>query len=136
MLLVSLQGTIINESKQYTIQALASVAYSISVLAQHATNLFDQQSQQMDRLDESVSHLSTVRTAATHRIFCLYVCACQQVCVRVDVCTCVRVCARVCVCVLCVCYVCVLCVCCVCVYVCVDSEEGRPIMRQGKVENI
>ncbi|XP_065195799.1 abl interactor 1-like [Sycon ciliatum] len=53
------QGTIINESKQYTIQALASVAYSISVLAQHATNLFDQQSQQMDRLDESVSHLST-----------------------------------------------------------------------------
>uniref|UniRef100_A0A8C8FK69 Uncharacterized protein n=1 Tax=Oncorhynchus tshawytscha TaxID=74940 RepID=A0A8C8FK69_ONCTS len=52
----------LEETKAYTTQSLASVAYQINALANNVLQLLDIQASQMCRMESSINHISQVRT--------------------------------------------------------------------------
>lgn len=55
----------LEETKAYTTQSLASVAYQINALANNVLQLLDIQASQLRRMESSINHISQVRN--THR---------------------------------------------------------------------
>lgn len=53
----------LEETKAYTTQSLASVAYQINALANNVLQLLDIQASQLRRMESSINHISQVRTA-------------------------------------------------------------------------
>lgn len=51
----------IDETKRYTTQSLASVAYQINTLAYHFLQLLDLQTTQLDEMAAQASHIAQVR---------------------------------------------------------------------------
>lgn len=62
---LSLQATdkrkALEETKAYTTQSLASVAYQINALANNVLQLLDIQASQLRRMESSINHISQVR---------------------------------------------------------------------------
>ena len=58
----------LEETKNFTTQSLASVAYQINTLASHFLNLLDFQAKQMASMESSINHLSQVNPAVTYLI--------------------------------------------------------------------
>uniref|UniRef100_A0A3Q3F316 t-SNARE coiled-coil homology domain-containing protein n=1 Tax=Labrus bergylta TaxID=56723 RepID=A0A3Q3F316_9LABR len=52
----------LEETKAYTTQSLASVAYQINALANNVLQLLDIQASQLRRMESSINHISQVRT--------------------------------------------------------------------------
>lgn len=50
----------LEDTKQYTAQSLASVAYQVNVLATNMLSLLDKQMKHMNEMDSSVRHISQV----------------------------------------------------------------------------
>ena len=50
----------LEDTKQYTAQSLASVAYQVNVLATGMLSLLDKQMKHMNEMDSSVRHISQV----------------------------------------------------------------------------
>lgn len=51
----------VEDTKQYTAQSLASVAYQVNVLATNMLSLLDNQMKHMNEMDSSVRHISQVK---------------------------------------------------------------------------
>lgn len=51
----------LEETKSYTTQSLASVAYLINTLANNVLQMLDIQASQLRRMESSVNHISQVR---------------------------------------------------------------------------
>lgn len=51
----------LEETKAYTTQSLASVAYQINALANNVLQLLDIQASQLRRMESSINHISQVR---------------------------------------------------------------------------
>lgn len=56
----------LEETKAYTTQSLASVAYQINALANNVLQLLDIQASQLRRMESSINHISQVRDGHTH----------------------------------------------------------------------
>ncbi|MEQ2218818.1 Abl interactor 1, partial [Xenoophorus captivus] len=54
----------LEETKAYTTQSLASVAYQINALANNVLQLLDIQASQLRRMESSINHISQVQTTA------------------------------------------------------------------------
>lgn len=54
----------LEETKAYTTQSLASVAYQINALANNVLQLLDIQASQLRRMESSINHISQVHTTA------------------------------------------------------------------------
>jgi len=71
----------LEETKAYTTQSLASVAYQINALANNVLQLLDIQASQLRRMESSINHISQVRYTPPHWetlipygcIHCIYV---------------------------------------------------------------
>lgn len=67
---VSLQSAdkqrVLEETKSYTTQSLASVAYLINTLANNVLQMLDIQASQLRRMESSVNHISQVRWKHIH----------------------------------------------------------------------
>ncbi len=50
----------LDDTKQYTAQSLASVAYQVNILATGMLSLLDKQMRHMNEMDSSVRHISQV----------------------------------------------------------------------------
>lgn len=73
----------LEETKAYTTQSLASVAYQINALANNVLQLLDIQASQLRRMESSINHISQVHNTAledthTHTVCMhkLYLCKC------------------------------------------------------------
>lgn len=53
----------LEETKSYTTQSLASVAYQINALANNVLQLLDIQASQLRRMESSINHISQVQKA-------------------------------------------------------------------------
>jgi abl interactor 2 len=51
----------LEETKNYTTQSLASVAYLINTLANNVLQMLDIQASQLRRMESSINHISQVR---------------------------------------------------------------------------
>lgn len=60
----------LEETKAYTTQSLASVAYQINALANNVLQLLDIQASQLRRMESSINHISQVRNTQTHTTGC------------------------------------------------------------------
>ena len=56
----------LEETKAYTTQSLASVAYQINALANNVLQLLDIQASQLRRMESSINHISQVRNTQIH----------------------------------------------------------------------
>lgn len=52
---------VLNETKQFTTQSLASVAYQINTLAVNMLNLLDQQTLQLQSMESNINFISQVK---------------------------------------------------------------------------
>lgn len=64
----------LEETKAYTTQSLASVAYQINALANNVLQLLDIQASQLRRMESSINHISQVRNTHTHAHHRAYSC--------------------------------------------------------------
>uniref|UniRef100_A0A8C7CA41 t-SNARE coiled-coil homology domain-containing protein n=1 Tax=Oncorhynchus kisutch TaxID=8019 RepID=A0A8C7CA41_ONCKI len=53
----------LEETKDYTSQSLASVAYLINTLANNVLQMLDIQASQLQRMESSINHISQVRSS-------------------------------------------------------------------------
>ena len=60
----------LEETKSYTTQSLASVAYLINTLANNVLQMLDIQASQLRRMESSINHISQVRMHHIYR--CIY----------------------------------------------------------------
>lgn len=56
----------LEETKAYTTQSLASVAYQINALANNVLQLLDIQASQLRRMESSINHISQVTALNSH----------------------------------------------------------------------
>lgn len=57
----------LEETKNYTTQSLASVAYLINTLANNVLQMLDIQASQLRRMESSINHISQVVARLGHR---------------------------------------------------------------------
>ena len=62
----SARAAALEESKQYTVQSLASVAYQIHTLAESTLQLFDIQRKEMNYLESTIHHIVQVSREPTN----------------------------------------------------------------------
>lgn len=63
----------LEETKAYTTQSLASVAYQINALANNVLQLLDIQASQLRRMESSINHISQVHTMAPdNKMQCIF----------------------------------------------------------------